>query len=78
MSTEYNPAGLLDAISAKLELKNDAALARALELAPPVVSKLRRLRMPVGNSFILMLLDREIMTLAEVRAFVPSPYVGAA
>jgi len=76
--TEYNPNGLLDALSAKLLAKNDAALARALDIAPPNLSKLRGHKMPVGDSFILRLLDREIMTLPEIRAFVPSPYVGAA
>jgi hypothetical protein len=31
---EYNPNKLLDAMLEKLELKNDAALSRALEIAP--------------------------------------------
>jgi len=68
---ECDPNGLLDAITARLNLKNDAALSRLLEVAPPVISKLRHFRLPVGDSLIVRLLDREIMTLAEIRAFVP-------
>ena len=71
MSQEYDPNGLLDAITAKLELKNDAALSRALDVAPPVVSKMRHHRLLVGSTLILRLLDCEIMTLPEIRAFVP-------
>lgn len=66
-----NAAGLLDAVKAKLELKNDAAVARVLEVAPAVVSKLRRQRCTFGDTMIVRLLDREIMTLAEIRQFVP-------
>lgn len=73
-----NPNGLLDALVSKLNLKNDAALSRFLEVAPPVISKIRHNRLPIGDSMIIRLLDRDIMTLQEIRAFVPSPYTGAA
>jgi hypothetical protein len=38
-SPTYNPNRVLDAIIEKLQLKNDAALSRALEVAPPVISR---------------------------------------
>ena len=44
----YNPDRLLDAIIVKLHLKNDAALSRALEVAPPVISKIRHRTLPIG------------------------------
>lgn len=66
-----NPSGLLDAIKAKLQLKNDAALSRALETAPPLISKIRHNRLPVGDSLIVRILDADIMTLPEIRQFVP-------
>lgn len=69
--SEYNPNGLLDAVSAKLQTKNDAALARELEVAPPVISKMRHHRLMVGASIIFRLLERNIMTLPEIRVFVP-------
>ena len=36
---QYNPNRLLDTLIENLRLKNDAALSRALEVAPPVISK---------------------------------------
>lgn len=41
------------AVSAKLKVKNDAALSRALEVAPPMISKIRHFRMPVGASLLI-------------------------
>lgn len=77
MNINYNPNGLLDEVMRRQGLKNDAALSIALEVAPPVVSKLRHHRLMVGSSLIVRMLDREIMTLAEIRAFVPSTMVSA-
>ena len=49
----YDPNNLLDALIEKMQLKNDAALSRALEVAPPVISKIRHRRLPVGASMLL-------------------------
>jgi hypothetical protein len=38
--SDYDPNRVLDAIIRKLRLKNDAALSRVLEVAPPVISKI--------------------------------------
>lgn len=70
--------GLLDMLLAKHQLKNDAALARMLCLQPPVLSKLRHHTMPAGDSLVLRCTDLAGLTLAEVRQFVPSPYVSVA
>ena len=72
-----DPNGLLDAVIAQHQLKNDAALARLLDLAPPVISKLRSFKMPVGDSFVLRCIETAGLTLPQVRQFVPSPYVVA-
>jgi hypothetical protein len=45
---DYDPNNLLDTLIKHLHLKNDAALSRALEVAPPVISKIRHRRLPVG------------------------------
>lgn len=66
-----NANGLLDSVMSKQQLKNDAALARFFDVAPPVISKLRGGTLKIGPTLILSMLDREIMTLAEIRAFVP-------
>ncbi len=72
-----DPNGLLDAVIAKHALKNDAALARLLQVATPVLSKMRHHTMPVGDSFVLRCVERAQVPLEVVRQFVPSPYVGA-
>ena len=40
-STDYDPDKLLDALLDRMQLKNDAALARTLGMAPPSLSKIR-------------------------------------
>lgn len=70
MSAEYNPGGLLDAIKAKHLLKNDAALARFLRVAPPVISKTRRCKLPVGAGMVLKCHEIGGMPVPEIREFV--------
>lgn len=67
---ELDPNGLLNKVIALMGLKNDAALARAFDLAPPVVSKIRHHRLPVGNSIILKCHEIAGMTLPEIRRYV--------
>ena len=64
---EYNPEGLLDAAIAKLGLKNDAALAKALDLYAPLISKIRRRRIAVSPYFLLRLIEATGWTVAEAR-----------
>lgn len=71
---QYDANGLLDALLARHQLKNDAALSRMLQVAPPVLSKLRHHALPLGDSFVLRCVEIAGMSLPEVRAFVPSPY----
>jgi plasmid maintenance system antidote protein VapI len=59
---------LLDSLIEKLELKNDAALAKTLEVAPPVISKLRNGRLPVGATILITMHEVTGMTIAELRA----------
>lgn len=55
MQQNYNPNHLLDSVLFFLALKNDAALARALDVAPPVLSKIRHRTLAVGGSFLIRL-----------------------
>lgn len=68
--TQYNPNGLLDEASRILNAKNDAALARKLGVAPPVLSKLRHHRLPVGDSFIVKLIEIADMQIGTIRSFI--------
>jgi hypothetical protein len=61
-------AFLLDFLLGKLGVKNDAALARVLEVAPPVISKVRNLRLPVGPTLLIAMHELTGMSVAELRA----------
>ena len=63
----YNPDNLLDTIITRMELKNDAALSRMLEVAPPVISKIRHRRLPVGASLLIRMHDTTGMSINELR-----------
>jgi plasmid maintenance system antidote protein VapI len=63
----YNPNHLLDSLIKKLQLKNDAALCRALEVAPPVISKIRHRRLPVGASMLIRMHEVSTMSVRELR-----------
>lgn len=58
---------LLDKVLKLAGLKNDAALSRALEVAPPVISKIRHGRLPVGASFAIRLHELTDMTITEIK-----------
>ena len=50
----------------------DAALARALKVTPPVLSKTRHARLPVGPGMILKLIEHAGMELSVIRGFIPA------
>ena len=64
---EYDPNRLLDAIIAKLRLKNDAALSRVLEVAPPVISKIRHNTLPIGATLLLRMHEESEFSIRELR-----------
>lgn len=59
---------LLDAVMAKLDLKNDAALARTLDVAPPVISKIRHGRLPVGATLLIRMHEVTDIAIRELKA----------
>lgn len=65
------PAGvnaLLDCLLARGQLKNDAALSRLLEVAPPVISKLRHNRLPLGALLVLRINELFDMPIRDIKA----------
>jgi plasmid maintenance system antidote protein VapI len=62
----YDPNRLLDALIEKMNLKNDAALSRLLEVAPPVISKIRHRRLPVGASLLIRMHEATDMSIREL------------
>jgi hypothetical protein len=63
----YSPANLLDALIEHLNLKNDAALARTLEVAPPLISKLRHQALPVGGAILIRMHEVSGLSISELR-----------
>lgn len=49
---EMSGTSLVDELRRELKVKNDAALARVMEVAPPVISKLRG-GVPLGNTLLI-------------------------
>ena len=64
---EYNPNNLLDILIGKLKLKNDAALSRVLEVAPPVISKIRHSRLAVGASMLIRMHEVSDLSIRQLR-----------
>lgn len=64
---QYDPNNLLNALIQKLGLKNDAALSRKLEVAPPVISKIRHNRLPVGASLLIRMHEVSGLSIRELR-----------
>lgn len=65
---DYDPNNLLDTLIKQLHLKNDAALSRALEVAPPVISKIRHRRLPVGASLLIRMHEISDLSIKELRS----------
>lgn len=63
----YDPDNLLDTIIKQLHLKNDAALSRALEVAPPVISKIRHRRLPIGASLLIRMHEISDLSIKDLR-----------
>lgn len=67
-NTSHTPHALIDAVLTRQKLANDAALAIALAVAPPVLSKVRHGKLAVGPSLILRLHETFGMPVKEIRA----------
>jgi hypothetical protein len=64
---KYDPDQLLESLIGKLNLKNDAALSRALEVSPPVISKIRHRRLPVTASLLIRMHEVSNLSIKDLR-----------
>jgi hypothetical protein len=64
---KYDPDQLLASLIGKLNLKNDAALSRALEVSPPVISKIRHRRLPVTASLLIRMHEVSTLSISDLR-----------
>lgn len=65
-----NENALLDLAADILKCKNDAALSRALDVAPPVISKIRHARLPVGATLVVKIHEITGMAVADIKAYI--------
>jgi hypothetical protein len=64
----YDPNPLLDTVTEHLNVKNDAALSRALAIAPPIISKIRHRKMVVGPALLIRMHEITHISIKELRA----------
>ncbi|MFC3110166.1 hypothetical protein ACFQAT_25735 [Undibacterium arcticum] len=58
---------ILDNMMKQLNLKNAAALSRALEVAPPLISKLRHGALKMGASMLIRIHEETDVSIAELK-----------
>ena len=66
--SSFVPNKLLDTLIEKMNLKNDAELCRVLEVQPPIISKIRHHRLPVGASLLIRMHELTDMPIRDLRA----------
>ena len=68
MKESYEPKTLFDELMKRFNLKNDAALARFLQVSPPVISKIRHRRLPIGAMLLIRMHEASGMSIRELRS----------
>jgi len=66
-ATSYDPARLFDTVRQRLQLHSDKALAKALQIAPPLLARLREQVLPVSGSLLLRIQDVSGIAVAELQ-----------
>ena len=63
----YNPNHLIDAVTARLELKNDAGFAKALKVEAPIIEKVRSSSLPLGGYLLMRLRELTGMSVTDLQ-----------
>lgn len=63
----YDPNGLIDALRLRLGAKNDASLARRLQVGREVISKIRHGRRRIGAGLLLRMHEITGLSVADLR-----------
>ncbi|MDQ1818190.1 hypothetical protein RBA41_33330 [Massilia sp. CCM 9210] len=69
----YNVGMLLDAVMAKLGVKNDAALSRELGVSPTNVSNIRNVKVALSAAMMIRIHDVADMSITTIRSFLVGP-----
>ncbi|AMP15771.1 hypothetical protein [Collimonas pratensis] len=67
-NAKHTVAHMLDVVIEQQNLKNDAALARVLQVAPPIISKARNEIQPLGSSLLVKLHELTGKSTIEIKA----------
>jgi plasmid maintenance system antidote protein VapI len=65
--SSYSPDHFLNRLLRTMNLKNDAALARTLEVTPAIVSRIRNKKAPISANLLLMIHDVSDIAIPELR-----------
>ena len=65
-SSDYTPELFINLLIEKMQLKNDAALSRRLQVAPSVISEIRNSQLAIGASILLN--EESGISIAELKA----------
>jgi len=63
----YDPNNLIDVVTARLALKNDAAVARALKVETPIIEKVRSNKLPLGGYLLMRLREVTGMSVTDLQ-----------
>lgn len=66
-SLNYDPNSLLDAVKRLLKIRNDAALCRALGIAHPTLTKIRRFDAFIGASLLITMHELTGLEIIDLR-----------
>lgn len=67
MDSNYAPERLLNEVRATLDLKSDAALCRVLDVEPPVISKVRNKKTPIGALLLIRIHEVSNLSIHDLR-----------
>lgn len=61
---------IIDGLITHLGLKNDRHLCDAIDIPPPIISKVRNGHQPLGASIVVRFMDVADLSLAELKSFI--------
>lgn len=71
-SAQSDPNPLLDLVKKELLLKNDAALCRTLQCAPPIISKIRNRKLPISSWLLISMHEETGISIRDLKNLVYS------
>lgn len=67
MEATYDPNRLLDRLLQRMELEDDEALCRVLDVGPPLLAMVRSRQLPVGPSLLIRITEVSGISIPELR-----------